>query len=75
MKVEILLNEATIRAISYLKDPHSSVPLTPEEAMQALADDLGLTNTRPGSWEGANMQQVIDGHGWEMRFGSESESG
>lgn len=30
-----------------------------------LAEDLAMTNTRPGSWEGANMQQVLDSHGYQ----------
>jgi hypothetical protein len=29
-----------------------------------LAEDVTMTNTRPGSWEGANMQQVLDSHGY-----------
>ena len=72
MKIEITLDEATIRAISYLKDPNTGEPLTPQDVIQVLADDLGMTNTRPGSWEGANMQNVIDGHGWEIHLGEDS---
>jgi len=30
-----------------------------------LAEDVAMTNTRPGSWEGANMQQVLDSHGYQ----------
>lgn len=29
-----------------------------------LAEDAGMTNSRPGSWEGANMQKVLDSHGY-----------
>ena len=29
-----------------------------------LAEDAAMTNTRPGSWEGANLQQVLDSHGY-----------
>lgn len=29
-----------------------------------LAEDAAMTNTRPGSWEGSNMQQVLDSHGY-----------
>lgn len=65
MKVEIELNESTIRAIRYLSDPVDGRKLSPEEVIQALANDLGMTNSHPGSWEGSNMQRVIDGHGWE----------
>ena len=70
MKVEIELNEDTIRAISYLKDPHDGRQLSEKEVVQALADDLGLTNTRPDSWEGRGMQAVIDNHGWENHLDS-----
>ena len=30
-----------------------------------LAEDAAMTNSRPGSWEGANMQQVLDSHGYQ----------
>ena len=29
-----------------------------------LAQDAAMTNSRPGSWEGSNMQQVLDSHGY-----------
>lgn len=29
-----------------------------------LAEDAAMTNSRPGSWEGANLQQVLDSHGY-----------
>lgn len=29
-----------------------------------LAEDVAMTNTRRGSWEGANLQQVLDSHGY-----------
>ena len=29
-----------------------------------LAQDAAATNSRPGSWEGSNMQQVLDAHGY-----------
>ncbi|QFT57081.1 hypothetical protein [Microbulbifer sp. THAF38] len=74
MKVEIELNESTLRAISYLSDPVDGKSLSAEEVMQALADDLGMTNSRPGSWEGSNMQRVIDGHGWEENIRREDSS-
>tara|TARA_R110002094_G_scaffold128282_1_gene122176 strand:+ start:410 stop:559 length:150 start_codon:yes stop_codon:yes gene_type:complete len=41
-----------------------------KQARQTLADDLGITNTRPGCLEAANMQQVIDSHGWEIHLGN-----
>lgn len=68
-QVMVSLDEATIRAISYLKEPSSGKKLSDTQVIQALADDLGMTNSRPGSWEGSNMQAVIDGHGWESNNG------
>ncbi len=32
--------------------------------LSMMAEDLAMTNTRPGSWEGSNMQQVLDSHGY-----------
>lgn len=29
-----------------------------------LAEDAAMTNSRPGSWEGANLQQVLESHGY-----------
>lgn len=29
-----------------------------------LAEDAAMTNSRPGSWEGANLQNVLDSHGY-----------
>lgn len=30
-----------------------------------LAEDAAMTNSRPGSWEGANLQQVLESHGYQ----------
>lgn len=70
MKVEVTLDEATLRAISYLKCPCTGRQLEPSEVIQTLADDLGMTNSRAGCWEASNMQQVIEGHGWEYNLAS-----
>lgn len=53
-----------------LSDPVSGEQMVVNAVIQTLADDIGMTNTRPDSWEGANMQQVIDGHGWKDHVGS-----
>lgn len=39
--------------------------LTVSSLLGMLAEDAAMTNTRPGSWEGANMQQVLDSHGYQ----------
>lgn len=38
--------------------------LNVEKLLLMLAEDAAMTYTRPGSWEGANMQQVLDSHGY-----------
>lgn len=39
--------------------------LTVSSLLGMMAEDLAMTNTRPGSWEGSNMQQVLDSHGYQ----------
>ena len=31
-----------------------------------LAQDAAATTSRPGSWEGSNMQSVLDSHGYSQ---------
>lgn len=38
--------------------------LTVAGALEMLAEDLGMVDTRPGSWEGSNMAQVLASHGY-----------
>lgn len=38
--------------------------LTLARLTQLLLEDVAMTNTRPGSWEGSNMQRVLDAHGY-----------
>ena len=35
------------------------------DLLAMLAEDAAMTNSRPGSWEGSNMQQVLDSHGYQ----------
>ena len=37
--------------------------ITPVELMQMLVEDVVQAAERPGSWEGANMLQVLTCHG------------
>jgi hypothetical protein len=39
--------------------------LTVSSLLSMLAQDAAMTNSRPGSWEGSNMQQVLDSHGYQ----------
>lgn len=32
--------------------------------LKMFAEDAAMTNSRPGSWEGANLQRVLDSHGY-----------
>lgn len=41
-------------------------PLTLESMFEMLAEDLAMTETRPGSWEAANMSQVFTSHGYSI---------
>jgi len=59
------------QAVQYLKEPYSENPMTPEELLENLIQDVIYTLVRPSCWEAANMQQVIDSHGWELHFNDE----
>lgn len=39
--------------------------LTIEQLAAMLLEDVALSVRRPGSWEGANMAQVLSSHGYE----------
>lgn len=38
--------------------------LTVSSLLGMLAEDVGMVDTRPGSWEGSNMSQVLTSHGY-----------
>jgi hypothetical protein len=38
--------------------------LTVSSLLGMLAEDVGMVETRPGSWEGANMTTVLESHGY-----------
>ncbi len=38
--------------------------LTVEKLLEMLAEDAGMVETRPGSWEGAGMAEVLARHGY-----------
>ena len=40
--------------------------LTPASLLAMLAEDAAMVMTRPGSWEGANMAQVLMSHGYDV---------
>lgn len=41
-------------------------PLTIQEMFEMLAEDIAMTETRPGSWEASNMMQVFTSHGYSI---------
>jgi hypothetical protein len=45
-------------------DFNSHGPLTLQRLLDMVAEDVGLSVTRPGSWEGENMRDVITVHGY-----------
>lgn len=48
------------------RDESTHGKLTVESMFEMLAEDLAMTETRPGSWEAANMMQVFTSHGYSI---------
>ncbi len=40
--------------------------LTPSKLLAMLAEDAGMVISRPGSWECANLDQVLFSHSYEV---------
>ncbi|WP_230596063.1 hypothetical protein [Xanthomonas vasicola] len=40
--------------------------LTPSTLLAMLAEDAGMVISRPGSWEGANLAEVLICHGYTV---------
>lgn len=40
--------------------------LTPASLLSMLVEDAAMVMTRPGSWDGANMAQVLMSHGYDV---------
>ena len=47
-----------------LKYPMTDRPVTPRELINILKEDVVLAVERPGSWEGSNMLNVLESHGF-----------
>ncbi len=47
-----------------LKEYGSKKPMTPEELIKILKEDVVYAFERPGSWEGSNMLTVLNSHGF-----------
>ncbi len=55
--------EQAVEALG-LSDPFTRESLTAEELMATLKEDVVLAVERPGSWEGANMLEMLLCHGF-----------
>ena len=40
--------------------------LKASDLLAMLAEDASMVITRPGSWEGMNMKNVLDSHGYQF---------
>lgn len=58
--VEAFLAETQARADLF--STHGALNL--ESLLEMLLEDVGLMVSRPGSWEGANMANVMASHGY-----------
>jgi hypothetical protein len=47
-----------------LTDPITRKPITAKELIDILKEDVVYAVERPGSWEGANMLEVLTCHGF-----------
>lgn len=70
MKIEIEIPDKQYALIEELMDENQSSegnshgPLDLFVLVEMLLEDVALTVSRPGSWEGANMRQVLTSHGY-----------
>lgn len=72
VKIELELSQTTHHHLLVVVDSCNRIDpnntthghLTVPQLLAMLAEDVAMTNSRPGSWEGANMQQVLDSHGY-----------
>ncbi|WP_046869310.1 hypothetical protein [Microvirga massiliensis] len=73
MKLKIEISDEQAQTIQRILDsvndgrefPGTHGKLTIEGLIQMLLADVEMVHTRPGSWEGANMAQVLTSHGYE----------
>lgn len=46
--------------------PEHVPELSAKSLLEMLAEDLSMVYSRPGSWEGSNMADVLQGHGFRL---------
>ena len=61
-RVCVRVPAAVVRYIGRLRGPFGE-RYSLQDTIELLIDDLKLADERPGSWEGANMRQVLESHG------------
>jgi|GEM_PF-3175001 len=59
--------DGSSRGLDVFGDPNETThgSMTVPTLLAMLAEDAAMTNSRPGSWEGSSMQQVLDSHGYQ----------
>jgi hypothetical protein len=55
--------EQAVKALE-LRLPITKVPISARVLLNTLKEDVILAAKRPGSWEGANMRDVLRCHGF-----------
>lgn len=71
MKIEIEISNQDAALIEEFLDDNQSGefnshgPLDLFVLVEMLLEDVAMTVSRPGSWEGANMIQVLTSHGYK----------
>lgn len=73
MKIEIEINDAYLPFIQEVLDSSqgeeemtSHGALDIKSLAEMLMEDVMLAVKRPGSWEGANMLEVLSSHGYQL---------
>ena len=72
MKIEIEIPEESAALIEQFMDENQSIeanshgPLDMIVLAEMLMEDVALAVRRPGSWEGSNMIQVLNSHGYSV---------
>lgn len=64
MKISIEIPAQAQRVARRYTDPDTGQHLTLKRVLRTLAADLVLAETRPRSWEGYTMRQLLHAHGW-----------
>jgi len=62
---DLKLIECGLRRMNQ-SDGNSHGPLDVQGLAAMLMQDVALAVRRPGSWEGANMSQVLSSHGYPL---------